>query len=111
MSDQLQRCPECEAGFDRRDFLRAVGVTTAGAALPLWATPRTNAAPSPQSAAETAVKALFETLTDTQKKTICFPWDHQQPGRGLLRTFVSNNWQITKPTIRSPFYTKKQQDL
>ena len=30
---------------------------------------------------------------------------------GLLRTHVSNNWQITKPNILSDFYTKKQQDV
>jgi hypothetical protein len=31
--------------------------------------------------------------------------------RGLLRTHVSNNWQITPQTIRSSFYTSKQQDI
>jgi hypothetical protein len=104
-------CPDCDGeGFDRREFLRTVGVTAAaGAALPLWATPRVQAAPTPKSAAETAVKGLFDSLTEEQKKEICFDWDYQDPKRGLLRTFVSNNWQITHPHIRSDFYTKKQQ--
>jgi hypothetical protein len=33
------------------------------------------------------------------------------PKRGLLRTHVSNNWHITKPTIASDFYTKEQRAL
>ena len=109
-------CPDCDAaegGFDRRDFLRAVGVSAAAASaasLPLFATPRAVAAPSPSSAAETAVKGLYDTLTDEQRKVICFGWDHTD-GRGLLRTHVSNNWQITKPHIRGDFYTKEQRGI
>jgi hypothetical protein len=110
--EQRDVCPDCENGFeflDRRTFLRTASAAAAGAAL--FAVPRhVEAAPTPNSAAETAVKALYETLTDDQKKAICFAWDHKD-GRGLLRTHVSNNWQITKPHIRSEFYTKKQQDL
>jgi len=112
-------CPDCDdvadVALDRRDFLRTVGTTAAvaaGAGLPLFAVPKVKAAPSPKSAAETAVKGLFETLTDEQKKEICFDWDYVDKKRGLLRTFVSNNWQITKPHITAgTFYTKKQQDI
>ncbi len=108
-------CPDCDGeGLDRRDFLRAAAVTAAAASaagLPLFATPRAVAAPSPSSAAETAVKGLFDTLTDEQRKVICFDWDHVDKNRGLLRTHVSNNWQITRPHIRGDFYTKKQQDI
>jgi hypothetical protein len=82
---------------------------TAGA--PVWAVPTAQAAPSPRSAAETAVKVLFDSLSDAQRKVICFDWDYQEPKRGLLRTHVSNNWQITKPHIRSPFYTREQQTI
>jgi hypothetical protein len=32
-------------------------------------------------------------------------------GRGLLRTRISNNWQITNKHIASSFYTKDQQEL
>jgi hypothetical protein len=102
-------CPDCDAGFDsldRRRFLRTA--TAAGAAL--VAAPALDAAPTPTSAAETAVKALFETLTDDQRKVVCFAWDHKD-NRGILRTHVSNNWQITKPHIRSDFYTKQQQGI
>jgi hypothetical protein len=116
MDQKKPACPDCEGGeqrLDRRSFLRTVGTTTAVAAagVPLFATPKAGAAPSPSSTAETAVKALFETLTDDQRKKICFDWDYQDKKRGLLRTFVSNNWQITPYQIRSDFYTKKQQAL
>lgn len=109
-------CPDCESAepvaVNRREFLKTVtAATVAGAALPLWATPRVEAAPSASSAAETAVKALFDTLTDEQKKKVCFDWDYVDPKRGLLRTHVSNNWKVTPHNIRSDFYTKKQQDL
>src|SRR5436853_380814 len=93
-------------------FLVAAGAAaTAAAGLPLWATPRAAAAPTPKSAAETAVKALYDTLTPDQKKAVCFAWDHQDPKRGLLRTHVANNWHIVPQTVRSEFYTQKQQHI
>jgi hypothetical protein len=112
-------CPDCDPTVDRRDFLRTVGVGAAAATaagVPLFATPKALAAPTPKSPAETAVKGLYESLTPEQKKVICFDWDYSEPGtgrqsRGLLRTHVSNNWQITEPHIRSSFYTKKQQAI
>src|SRR5229473_3330665 len=115
METKKKVCPDCEAdsevGLDRRDFLKTVGVTAATAAtgVPLFATARVQAAPTPNSAAETAVKVLYDSFTDEQRKTVCFDWDFKDPQRGLLRTHVSNNWQITKPHIRSDFYTKQQQ--
>ena len=117
MEPNKRVCPDCEAendvGLNRRDFLKTVGVTAAAttAGLPLWATPKVNAAPTPNSAAETAVKVLYDKLSDEQKKVICFDWDYKDPARGLLRTHVSNNWQITKPHIRSNFYTQEQQTI
>jgi hypothetical protein len=108
-----RKCPDCEGeSFDlnRRDFLKAAGATAA-AALPLWAVPTAHAAPTPTSAAETAVKGLYDTLTDAQKRAICFDWNYRDKRRGLLRTFVSNNWHVTRHQIRSPFYTKEQQLL
>lgn len=110
-------CPDCdvmEGSVDRRDFLRSVGATaaaTAASGVPLFATARAVAAPSPNSPAETAVKALYDSLNDQQRKTVCFDYDFVDPSRGLLRTRVSNNWQITKPHIRSDFYTKQQQTI
>ena len=110
-------CPDCEGeidlGLNRRTFLKTVGVTAAAAAggLSLFATPKLHAAASRNSPAETAVKVLFDKLTDEQRKKICFDWDYQDPHRGLLRTHVSNNWHITPYHIRSDFYTKEQQTI
>jgi hypothetical protein len=114
--DKNKVCPDCEASdgnLDRRDFLRSVGVTAAASTvgLPLFATAKEAAAPSKSSTAETVVKALYDTLSDEQKKVICFDWDYVDPDRGLLRTRVSNNWQVTKPHIRSNFYSKQQQTI
>jgi hypothetical protein len=111
MSEPRDLCSDCDGGFDRRKFLRVVTAGAAAAAAPLFATPRVSAAPSPSSAAETAVKGLYDTLTDEQKQKICFDWDSKDKKRGLLRTFVSNNWQITEPKIRGDFFSKKQQDI
>jgi hypothetical protein len=111
METRKGSCPDCDAaeqGFDRREFLKTTAAVAA-ATVPVWATPIAQAAPTPSSAAETAVKGLFDALTDEQRKIVCFDWDYKDPQRGLLRTHVSNNWQITKPHIRSDFYTKKQQ--
>jgi hypothetical protein len=118
MQDTNQVCPDCDAMAgaepNRRDFLETVSTITTTAALggsTIWAVPRTVAAPSPTSAAETSVKALYKTLTPAQKKAICFDWDYKHPERGLLRTHVSNFWYVTRPMIASSFYTKEQQAL
>src|SRR5262249_50166256 len=80
MAEKKTVCPDCSANdtaaFDRRSFFYHVGHTAAVAVatggLPLAA----EAAPTPNSAAETAVKALYEMLTEAQKKVVCFDWDH-----------------------------------
>jgi hypothetical protein len=101
-------CPDCD-GFSRRQFLTAAAAVPL--VLPAIAT-TAKAAPTKTSPAETAVKALYDSLSEKQKKEICFEWAHQTKERGLLRTHVSNNWQITKPTITGgDFYTKKQQGI
>jgi hypothetical protein len=116
--DKQQVCPDCDApesaAPNRRQFLRRIGAVSAAAAVggpTLWAVPGALAAPTPSSVAETAVKAFFNTLTDAQKKTICFDWDYKHPERGLLRTHVSNFWAITQPTLTSSFYTKDQKAI
>jgi hypothetical protein len=108
-------CPDCDdPAFDRRDFLRSLSAVAAAAAaggVSLWPTRRAAAAPKPDSPAETAVKALYDTLTDKQKKAVCFDWDHKD-ARGLLRTHVSNNWHITTPKIDDKsFFTDKQRGI
>src|SRR5262249_8423198 len=112
-------CPDCgdavePEGFDRRDFLRSVTASAAALATAgtgLFAVPQAEAAPTPKSKSETLVKTLYDNLKDEQKKVVCFPWDHKDPKRGLLRTHVSNNWHITNKTIDSEFYTPEQKAL
>lgn len=65
----------------------------------------------PRRPAETSVQALYENLTDQQKAAICFDWDYQHPVLGQLRTFVSRHWQVTRPVVRSDFFTRRQQGL
>jgi hypothetical protein len=99
-------CPDCGDGFTRREFVRKVaGAAIAGGLLPL-AVPsrRAVAGPTGASKAETAVKRFYDSLTEAQKKVICFPFDHK------LRSNINANWAITKPTI-DEFCTKEQQSI
>lgn len=103
---------DCDREFiNRRGFLRAAGAGATAACLAgSWtgATPAVAAAPP---APETAVKLLYDSLSPAQKKAVCFPWDYQDPKRGLLRTRVAANWHITAPTIHGDFFTAAQQRL
>ncbi|QDU88318.1 hypothetical protein Pla175_16930 [Pirellulimonas nuda] len=102
-------------GFDRRDFLRTAGGAALGAGmgagfgvLPagrVWAAPKQAAT---VAAPETLVKTLFQSLSPEQAAKVCFPWGHVAKGRGLLRTRVSANWQITEPSLFEDFYTDDQ---
>jgi hypothetical protein len=50
-------------------------------------------------------------LSISQRREICFDWDHIDPLRGRLRSFVSNHWHVTEPRVRSDFFTHRQQHL
>jgi len=105
-------CPDCESSpeVSWREFLKTAGA----AALVVGVAPLVaKAAVSvPAGAApESVAKLLYESLNNEQKKEICFAWDFMDPKRGLLRTRVSNNWQITEPTIGSDFYNSDQQAM
>ena len=135
-SDSCTRaCPDCESGFEflnlreffsRREFLTAAGATAVAAGtmgLPnviVRAAEATDSAaggatasgagPAAKTAPETLVKQLYDSLRPEQSKAVAFDWDYTDE-RGLLRTRVSNNWNITKPTIASDFYSKDQQEI
>ena len=103
------QCPDC--AMDRREFLKMSAATGVAVAL-AGAGPRAvRSAPKPDDPAETVVKELYRSLTPKQRETICFPWDYQDPQRGLLRTRISNNWHITEPAINSDFYTPDQRRM
>jgi len=111
MPNMKSSCPVCDGDsldLDRRQFIKVAGATAAAAALP--GTLRA-AESSTKAAPETLVKKLYETLSEAQKKEVAFAWDHEDAKRGLLRTHVSNNWQITKHEVRSDFFTKDQQEI
>ena len=98
-------CPDCESSFNRREFIVAVGTATVAATvLPTLGTPsRAMAAPSPGSAAETAVKRLYQSLSEQQKKTVVLPWDDARRNR------ISANWHITEASVGS--FTPDQQQI
>jgi len=112
MSEQRKvRCPECgeDIAVTRRDFVKQAGAAAAvisAGAVPLFATPRVARADEakPKISPETAVKRLYESLKDEQKKVICKPFDDP------LRQRYGANWAITKPTIEE-FFNKDQQEL
>jgi hypothetical protein len=100
-------CPDCagpriivvhEPLLDRRRFLQKTAVAAAGLALAPWA----KADPSPKS--ETLVKQLYSSLTEAQRKAVCFPFASK------LRSMVDNNWHIVDQTVGA-FYTKDQQQM
>ena len=97
---------------DRRVFLKQAGaLAIAAAATPLVSTPVIAKEGLDQKAPETLVKILFESMSDKQKREVCFDWDYIDKKRGLLRTRLENNWKITQPSIKSEFYTRDQQQL
>ena len=107
MQEQPIRCPDCEKPLDRRQFVKLSGAAAVAAATVTWPSgPRSLLAkPTPQSSAETAVQRFYATLSDAQKATICFPFDHEK------RQHISANWAITDPRIGSDFYSKEQRAL
>ncbi|MBC7964952.1 MAG: DUF3500 domain-containing protein [Fuerstia sp.] len=98
-------CPDCSP-VNRRSFVR----TVAGASALALISARSLSAglfsgPSLTSASETAVSEFFKSLTDVQKKTLCFPFEHE------LRHRISANWHVTEPTLGQTFYTSPQREM
>jgi len=106
---------------DRRTFLQQTGrsTLTAGAvfcapATMAWAEQSAISADLtiPQvSSPESLVKLLYESFSPGQLETVCFDWDYQEENRGLLRTRVANNWDITDHFINDEFYSADQRAL
>ncbi len=99
--------------IDRRGFLRqAAGpaVATALTGSPVLAgPPKKPADPAVVGVSAPAIRAFYGSLTDAQKKAMCFDWDHRGPSKLPLRLHVSNNWNVSPRAISS--FTKEQQRL
>ncbi len=106
MSDQKRSCSDCDK-LDRRNFVKTLGgAVLAGAAAPVLFDPRfAHAAPTPTSAAETAVGRFYASLSAEQKEAICFPFNHK------VRHRISANWHVTEALIGDDFYTKDQRAI
>ena len=61
--------------------------------------------------AEELVREFAESLDNAQRKDVCFDYDHVDASRGLLRAFVSNHWQVTRPPVRGEFFRPAQQAI
>ncbi len=112
MSENLiPLCPECDdfEPVDRRDFIRLLGGSAAGAAM-LSSVPQLRAdtkTPVPtekkDSPAETLVKELFAGLNEEQKKKVVYAWTDSK------RTAMDPNGSIGIPIGK--VYTKAQTEL
>lgn len=95
----------CDSAMNRRRFLKstthAVGLAAASS-LPLLDAKVTAAKVARADASETLVATLYHSLDATQKKKICFPFDHP------LRSKVVNNWFITKARVGEDFNADQQ---
>jgi hypothetical protein len=137
MQRPMRVCPDCDTSSEslsRRQFLAAGSAAAlALSGAPVWAEEGKKAtvkaaakATAAASTPESLVKVLYDTLTEAQKKDICFDWDYVEtktrpglngrnaPARGLLRTYVANNWQITDHSLishKDKFYTDEQRDI
>jgi len=104
---------------NRRRFLEQSGRTVLAAGTALcaptlgaWADDVPLPAGADQkSQPESLVKLLYESFSPKQKESVCFRWDHQDGKRGLLRTHVANNWDITEYYVNDDFYSDDQQAI
>lgn len=104
-ADRSERCLDCDsAELSRRRFIAAASLGAAAAGL--GALPRMSLAETPvvKPVGETLVAQLHHSLTDAQRRVLCFPFDHP------LRRRVDNNWHIVKQPIGQAL-TPDQQDL
>lgn len=87
----------------RRSFLAA---SAAGLGSSLAS--GTAAAPA-ESAADKAVKDLYDSLSEPQRKLMCHAWDKPGYGKYPLRLHVTNNWAVSSMAVAS--LTREQQEL
>lgn len=89
---------------DRRRFLSTVGAAAVAGGLS-GLMPRETLGAGSQPGAEEAVKELYASLSDSQKKVLCLPFNHKSKSK------INPNWHITEPTLDEEFYSKAQREL
>jgi hypothetical protein len=100
----LSSC-DCISNVSRRQFLKTGAALASGAALSTVPGVRSFASTDlPKAKSETLVTSLYKSLSEEQRKKICFPFDHP------LRSKVDNNWQITDKSI-TELFNKDEQEL
>ena len=65
----------------------------------------------PDTKSEALALSLHASLSETQRREICLDWDHQDAKLGLVRRFIANHWQVTRPVIASDFFSTHQRKL
>jgi len=95
---------DCESAINRREFLKTAALGGVAAAATIGAAPKLFAEkPIASSQPETLVTTLYKSLTDEQRKAVCFSFDHP------LRQKVDNNWNIVEKKL--DFFTADQQEM
>ena len=101
--------PTCECcnppELTRRTFIKTAvsGLAAAGAGgLPLLAHAEPKSASPANATSETLVTTLYQSLSDAQRQSVVFPFDHP------LRSKVDNNWHITKQRVGKDFTPDQQ---
>ena len=95
----------------RRDFMAVTGVTTVSAVTAASQQQAFSANTDAKDHSAALVKQLFESLSEPQRSEVCFDWNHKTEEHGVLRTHVSNNWQISPHRVTSKFYDGDQQEM
>ncbi|MBX7168865.1 MAG: DUF3500 domain-containing protein [Pirellulales bacterium] len=115
MNARQPSCPDCSpTNWNRREFLHQAGAAALAASAlgsNLWTPAGLRADEQSPSQPESLVKQLYGSLNEAQRKVTCFDWEHVDSERGLLRTRVANNWQISEAEIGSDLFNKDQQAL
>ena len=122
MSEQQPYCPECETTeepLDRRSFFNVAAgtaVTLAGlqaissgtrALADAPAAPRNKqAGPS-----EALIRELHSTLSESQRRQVCLPWNHQLPDKPYLTRMRFFNSAIFNNRRIGDVYTPAQREL
>ena len=102
---------ECCSSITRRTFIKSTVTGVAAATVSVLpfgavteAADRTKLSKGKKTTSETLVATLYQSLTEEQRKAVCYPFDHP------LRSKVDNNWHITDKKTGT-FFTRDQQAM